>query len=78
MYLNEKELDDIPEDTGLTLTWDVFKLYLAFIVFFSFSCLTLTWDVFKSQYNTNSNFIFNCLTLTWDVFKSHIANRHYV
>ena len=26
MYLNEKELDDIPEDTGLTLTWDVFKL----------------------------------------------------
>ena len=26
MYLNEKELDDIPEDTeSLTLTWDVFK-----------------------------------------------------
>ena len=31
MYLNEKELDDIPEDTGLTLTWDVFKSHSAFL-----------------------------------------------
>ena len=48
MYLNlDKIIGGIAEGNWLTLTWDVFKLYIQPFNSFTFYGLTLTWDVFK-------------------------------
>ena len=48
MYLNLISLDCIGVNClGLTLTWDVFKLWIAYIPTMFYFWLTLTWDVFK-------------------------------
>ena len=60
--------------TNLTLTWDVFKSKLTYLVTQTHPYLTLTWDVFKLSNISVTGGNGNYLTLTWDVFKCYLSN----
>ena len=47
MYLNKTISFPVILSAGLTLTWDVFKLWNSTVTCNIFHSLTLTWDVFK-------------------------------
>ena len=50
MYLNTESFRNADTlTTGLTLTWDVFKLKFSFSTCLTDLWLTLTWDVFKCK-----------------------------
>ena len=69
MYWNPAEGMLAENVTRLTLTWDVLKFDVFFVVFNILFWLTLTWDVLKLHIKKP---VMSCsirLTLTWDVLK---------
>ena len=69
MYLNVLTNATFSVILRLTLTWDVFKFIICFLVCGFIDRLTLTWDVFKYGLLISLKMEMYRLTLTWDVFK---------
>ena len=57
MYLNTTIFAPCTCPSGLTLTWDVFKLKSFIASFGIVKRLTLTWDVFKSIQQDYKNYL---------------------